>query len=378
MVLVVADVPSVRDAAVTLLAQQGLAAAASPAASVEQALALGGHELVLLAEDTLATPAVLAAQLRAAHPQLEVRALGSLGSAMTGETGPLARLQRAQARLLDSALGLLGGGAALAPSLVRLARGVAARLGASGVQEALAGTAAQVLALAARMEEPRGFRLPSLARVWALLGGEPPELVAVLEPVLTEARGGEAPLERVAVATLCAAAFVQRVQSAQPGPAETAQALAELRKDPRLTATALDALAVLLAESVVLPADAPRVVVAVADPALAASVQLRLVKEGMAVHLVRSRAEVEQALQAGARAGILASPLPEGDVHGLVRALRTRPSTAALPLFLLADSPDPSVVTEGLEAGADDVLVRPVSVDVLAAKLRRALAQRQA
>jgi CheY-like chemotaxis protein len=35
------------------------------------------------------------------------------------------------------------------------------------------------------------------------------------------------------------------------------------------------------------------------------------------------------------------------------------------------------VVTTGLEAGADDVLVRPINIEVLTAKLRRALAQRQ-
>ena len=375
LVLVVADAPELREAAALLLLQQGFTAAASPAADVEQALALGGHELVLVAEDAVEAPTALASRLRAAHPGLDVRVL-PFGASLLGEGGPLVRQRDAQARLLEGAMALLGGSATLAPFLVKLTRGTAARLGASSLEQSLAGTAAQALALAARMEEPKIFILPPLLRVRTLLGSEHPEELALLAAILTDTNRDKAPLGRLEAATLCAAAFLLQVQSAQPTPAESAQALAGLRKDPRLPGAVLDALANELGESVPAPG-AARVVVLEPDPATANALQLRLMKEGLKVQFAHSRAEAERALASGAQAGILASPLPDGDVNALLRSLRAAPATATLPLFLLAAREDPAEVTAGLEAGADDVLVRPVSVEVLTAKLRRALAQHQ-
>jgi serine/threonine-protein kinase len=377
LVLVVADAPELREATARLLLQQGFTAGASSAANVEEALALGGHELVLLAEDAVEAPKALAARLRAAHPNLDVRVL-PFGASLLGEGGPLARLRGAQSKLLDGALALLGGSAALAPFLVRLTRGTAARLGASSLEEALVGTAAQALALAARAEEPKIFILPPLMRVRTLLGGEHPEVLELLASILTDTHRDKAPLGRLAAATLSAAAFLLQVQSAQPGPTESAQALAGLRKDPRLPGAVLEALANELAESMPPPAGTARVVVLEPDAAMATALQLRLKKEGLSVHFTHSRAEAERALASGVQAGILASPLPDGDVNALLRSLRAAPATATLPLFLLAAREDTEEVTAGLEAGADDVLVRPVSVEVLAAKLRRAIAQHQA
>ncbi len=378
LVLVVADALELREAAVQLLLQQGFSAAASPSANVEQALALGGHELVLVAEDSVEAPTALAAGLRAAHPKLDVRVL-PFGASLVGEGGPLARLRNAQSKLLEGALALLGGSAVLAPFLVRLTRSTAARLGVSGLEEALAGTAAQALALAARMEEPKIFILPPLSRVRTLLGGEHPEVLELLAAILTDTNRDKTPLGRLEAATLSAAAFLLQVQSAQPSPTECAQALASLRKDPRLPGPVLDALANELAESLSPPGTTTtRVVVLEPDAATASALQLRLMREGMSVQFVQSRAEVERALATGAQAALLASPMPDGDVNDLLRALRAAPATATVPLFLLAAQEDPEEVTAGLEAGADDVLVRPVRMEVLTAKLRRALAQNQA
>ncbi len=375
-VLVVADDVELREAAALLLLQQGFTAAASPAADVEQALARGGHELVLVAEDAVEAPTALAARLRAAHLSLDVRVL-PFGASLVGEGGPLVRQRNAQARLLEGALAQLGGSASLTPFLVKLTRGTAARLGASSLEQALVVTAAQALALAARMEEPKIFILPPLLRVRTLLGSEHPEVLELLAAILTDTHRDKAPLGRLEAAMLSAAAFLLQVQSLQPSPAESAQALAGLRKDPRLLASVLDALANELAESLPSP-NATRVVVLEPDPATANALQLRLMKEGLSVQFTHSRAEAERALASGARAGILASPLPDGDVKALLRSLRAAPATATLPLFLLAAREDLTEVTAALEAGADDVLVRPVSVEVLAAKLRRALAQHQA
>jgi serine/threonine-protein kinase len=121
----------------------------------------------------------------------------------------------------------------------------------------------------------------------------------------------------------------------------------------------------------------PQVVVMDSDTATVMTLQLRLMAEGLGLLRVRTPAEAEKALT-GTQVAILESPLPGGDVNALVRKLRSAPATAHLPIFLVTSREDPTVTTAGLEAGADDVLTRPLNMEVLLAKLRRALGQRQA
>jgi serine/threonine-protein kinase len=154
-----------------------------------------------------------------------------------------ARLEDWHARMLDEALGLIGGSAALAPLLVRLTRRCVAHLGGGDGEETLAITAARALALAARLEEPRRFVLPTLARVRTLAGGALPEVNEVLSAVLLAGRDSASSAGCAARALLCASAFVVQVQSAEPGAAESARALSLLRQDPRITPAALEALA---------------------------------------------------------------------------------------------------------------------------------------
>jgi serine/threonine-protein kinase len=377
MVLVVADAPEQSELAVKLLLQQGIAAATSAAAKAEKALALGGYDLALVLEDAVTEPAAVAERLRTAYPDVGVRALPSFSAAMLGEGGPLARLLGVHARLLEGALAMLGGSGGVASLLVKLARRCAARLGAGNVEELLAGTAAVTLVLAARLEEPTYFVLPSLARARSLAGNELPDVSEILGAVLTEGSEVGPPSGRAALAVLSATAFVLQVQSAQPSPAEAAEALSNLQKSPRLTPAALEALAAELGTGTPGASPAPRVVVADSDPTTAMTLQIRLMAEGMAMHRARTRVEVERAL-AGAHAAVLESPLPDGDLHAFIRSLREAPATAQLPIFLVVGREDPAVVTAGLEAGADDVMVRPVNLEVLMAKLRRAIAQRLA
>jgi CheY-like chemotaxis protein/tRNA A-37 threonylcarbamoyl transferase component Bud32 len=377
MVLVVADALDASQAAAKLLLEQGIAAAASPAATAEKALALGGYDLALVVEDAVAEPAAVAQRLRAAYPEVGVRSLSSFSEALLGEGGPLARLLTVHARLLDGALSMLGGSAGLAPFLVKLARRCAARLGAGSVEELLAGTAAAALVLAARLEEPSHFVWPSLARVRSLVGSEVPEISEVLSSVLMEDTDVLGPPSgRAALAVVAATAFVLQTQTAQPSTKEAVEALRNLQKSPRLTPAALEALATELGTSGP-GSSAPRVVVADSDATTAMTLQLRLMTEGLAMHRARTRADVEKALP-GAQAVILESPLPDGDIHAFVQALRKAPATRSLPLFLIVAREDSALLTGGLEAGADDVLVRPVNVEVLMAKLRRAISQRQA
>jgi serine/threonine-protein kinase len=310
---------------------------------------------------------------------VEVRLLPSYSAALMGEGGPLMRLSALQTRLLDGVISMLGGSSVLSPFFTKLARRIGTRMGAGSVEETLIGTAASALALAARLEEPCRFILPSRARALALVGGGLPEVVEVLAAVLSDGSETPAPVSRAAGALLCAGSFVLQVQSAQPDPADAARALQALRQDPRLPPAALEALATELNTNAVgQDKAAPRVVVGETDAANAMTLQIRLMAEGLATVRAQSRAEVERALGAGAQAAILADPLPDGDLHAVLQALRKNAATEDLPVYLIVDKEDPAVVTAGLEAGADDVLVRPANVEVLIAKLRRAIHQRQA
>ncbi|SES81392.1 protein kinase domain-containing protein [Stigmatella erecta] len=378
MVLVVGDTPEPVHIAVKLLLHQGIAAAESPAGTAEKALALGGYDLVLVLEDAVADPPAAAARLRAAYPGVGVRCMPSLSTALLGEGGPLARQLAVHARMLESAVAMMGGSAMMTPLLVRLARRCAVRLGAGSVEESLAGTAAAALALGARMEEASHFVLPSLARVHSLVGSELPEVAELLTAVLSGGAEAGPPTDRLALAVLAATAFVLQTQSAQPSATEVIEALLSLRKSQRLTPAALEALAQELGSGTEgVSSTAPRVVVVDNDLSTALTLQLRLMADGLGMKRVRTLAEVEQSL-AGAQAAILEAPLPDGDVHALLRVLRASPATAHLPVFLIVPREDPSGVMMGIDAGADDVLVRPVNVEVLMAKLRRAMAHQHA
>ena len=139
--------------------------------------------------------------------------------------------QELQGRLLDEALRLAGGGAAVAPLLVRLTRRCVARLGGGDGEESLAVTAARALVLAARLETPRRFVLPSLTRVRTLVDGFP-ELGGLMSSVLLAGRDSGPPAGCAARALLCAAAFVAQVQCARPGVTESARVLAACGRIP--------------------------------------------------------------------------------------------------------------------------------------------------
>ncbi|MCY1074308.1 hypothetical protein [Archangium lansingense] len=65
----------------------------------------------------------------------------------------------------------------------------------------------------------------------------------LLSDVLLAGRDSGPPSGCAARALLCAAAFVDQVQCAEPAVAESVRALGRLRQDPRLSPEALEALA---------------------------------------------------------------------------------------------------------------------------------------
>jgi len=62
--------------------------------------------------------------------------------------------------------------------------------------------------------------------------------------------------------------------------------------------------------------------------------------------------------------------MPRLDGFGLLRALRDDPLTARTPIVLLSARAGEEATVEGLEAGADDYLVKPVRLAELHARLR--------
>ncbi|KFE71113.1 protein kinase domain-containing protein [Hyalangium minutum] len=373
--LVVADDPEQRDAAVQLLSRQGVAAAGSSSAEAERAVALGGIEVALVASDTLADASGVVARLMAAAPTMEVRVLPSLAEALAGEAGPLGRAARLHARVLDAALAALGGAGVQGAALARLARRVALRLGAGRAEAERASAAAYAMACAARLEGKEIYAKPGCEAVRALLGRDAGELASVLGAP-SEGTPAAQP-SRAALALNAATALMEAVGTDAPKPEDASRALVRLREEGRVPAIALEALAAEVAELVLGDAASPTIVLAEPDPARSATLQARFLAEGVRVMLADSVARARELLAGGARVLVMAARLPDGDGASLTRELRVATPTAEVPIFILASPEDPGMVEAGLDAGADDVLTYPVNPDVLAAKVRRALQPRR-
>ena len=61
--------------------------------------------------------------------------------------------------------------------------------------------------------------------------------------------------------------------------------------------------------------------------------------------------------------------MPGLDGLGLVRRLRNYPPTAKVPIILMSASGKSDLVVEALQAGADDVLLKPLRMEELMATL---------
>lgn len=75
---------------------------------------------------------------------------------------------------------------------------------------------------------------------------------------------------------------------------------------------------------------------------------------------------------------VLDMGLPGMPGTAVVKALRLRPETATLPVLLMTGSGTDRSVIEGLEAGADDFVAKPVRLDELVARVRAHLRSRVA
>jgi DNA-binding response OmpR family regulator len=96
-----------------------------------------------------------------------------------------------------------------------------------------------------------------------------------------------------------------------------------------------------------------------------------LTAEGLRVVAVERAAAASQALQPGVAAAILDVFLPDGNGIDLCRQWRR--AGIAVPILVLTARADIGSRVEGLDAGADDYLVKPFAISELRARLRALL-----
>ena len=118
-------------------------------------------------------------------------------------------------------------------------------------------------------------------------------------------------------------------------------------------------------------ADGLRILLVEDDPALARELVRALEREHMPVDHVATLADAfEAVIQTAYRAILLDRQLPDGDGLGLIPAVKSRPIPA--PIIVLTARDEVRDRVEGLDAGADDYLVKPFSLDELLARVRAA------
>jgi DNA-binding response OmpR family regulator len=105
------------------------------------------------------------------------------------------------------------------------------------------------------------------------------------------------------------------------------------------------------------------------EPQLAAATASRLTREGFVVDQMGTLGDAIEAVMATQyRLVLLDRRLPDGDGLSLLPVLRTRP--AAPPVIVLTALDDIPDRVAGLDAGADDYLIKPFAFDELLARMR--------
>jgi DNA-binding response OmpR family regulator len=117
--------------------------------------------------------------------------------------------------------------------------------------------------------------------------------------------------------------------------------------------------------------DAPIALVAEDDPQMAEMIAFILESEGLAVRTVHNGLQAREIRGAGgADIAVLDVGLPGLDGLELCREIR---AASSLPILLLTARSDDSEVIAGLEAGADDYVVKPFKPRVLALRVNALL-----
>lgn len=93
------------------------------------------------------------------------------------------------------------------------------------------------------------------------------------------------------------------------------------------------------------------------------------------IHVAGTMAEAQrQLLQHSPNVILLDHKLPGGDGIGLTRRLRRdRVSGGQTPIILMAEAPDAALVAAARDAGVNEIVVKPVSVEALVRRLMHVL-----
>ena len=121
--------------------------------------------------------------------------------------------------------------------------------------------------------------------------------------------------------------------------------------------------------------DGSLILVADDDDDILALVGLRLRRAGFEVVTARDGIEALEAIEGAAPAlAVVDVMMPRMDGHALVRALRARPDTAAIPILVLTAAVHDRVAEESERAGADAQMRKPFSPRELVERVQSLLA----
>lgn len=120
--------------------------------------------------------------------------------------------------------------------------------------------------------------------------------------------------------------------------------------------------------------DGPRALVCTADDAKATRIGARLAQEGIRVEHVLTGEAAREILQTRPPDVVLcAHDLPGLAVTNLLLHVRGNPRSAELPFFVFGPRSDEDLATRILDLGADDFFGEPLRLEMMLAKIRRAV-----
>jgi len=119
---------------------------------------------------------------------------------------------------------------------------------------------------------------------------------------------------------------------------------------------------------------AARILIVDDDPLMCNLLTLALHREGYETEAVYSGQDALDYLS-GSGVDLILLDIMMADLNGfeVLRALRTDPATAPIPVILLTARADAISQKTGLDAGAVEYLIKPITPDALAARVRDVL-----
>ena len=120
----------------------------------------------------------------------------------------------------------------------------------------------------------------------------------------------------------------------------------------------------------------PTIVIAEREAALVTALEVRLGQAGYETVVVADGEAALREAHALLPAAVIANMrLPRRDGLGLVMELKNSPDTEHIPIVLITNRVSATDVNRGLEIGAEEVLEKPINVQVLLTRLRKAIAR---